>query len=157
MLTNDILRRVRYALDLSDEKVRALFELSGSPISGETLDTMFKKDDEPGFVRCPDSVAHLFFQGLIIRERGKPDENNKGPSRKIGTLENNDVLWYLRIAMKMKDEDVLAILKKAEVTIGKSELSAFFRKKDHENYRPCGDQFLRNFLAGFTATYRITK
>jgi uncharacterized protein YehS (DUF1456 family) len=34
-------------------------------------------------------------------------------------------------------------------------LTSFFRKMGQRNYRPCGDQFLRNFLVGLTAKSRV--
>ena len=154
MLTNDILRRVRYALNLDDSKVTEIFALAGTAVTGEQLRTIFMKDDDPGFIRCPDSLAHQFFRGLIIFKRGKKEGTDDSAKPLAIELCNNDALWYLRIAMQLKDEDVLAILKKVGVTMGKSELNALFRKKGSDNFRPCGDQFLRNFLAGFTATYR---
>jgi len=157
MLTNDILRRVRYALDLSDPKVRELFSLAGHAVTAEELEYIFKKEEEEGFIRCPDPLAHLFFEGLIIQRRGIKEGaagTAPAPAPVKRELTNNDVLWYLRIAMQLKDDDILDILKKAEVSFGKSELNALFRKKGTDNFRPCGDQFLRNFLAGFTATFR---
>ena len=36
----------------------------------------------------------------------------------------------------------------ANKKISKHELSAFFRKPNHNSYRPCLDQYLRNFLNG---------
>ena len=63
-------------------------------------------------------------------------------------LTNNDVLKKLRIALELRDDDIIAILKLAEYDISKSELSAIFRKEDHPNYMACGDQLLRNFLNG---------
>jgi uncharacterized protein YehS (DUF1456 family) len=38
--------------------------------------------------------------------------------------------------------------------VSKPELSALFRKVGHTNYRPCGDQLLRNFLKGLTLRVR---
>lgn len=61
---------------------------------------------------------------------------------------NNDVLKKLRIALELKDTDMIEIFKLGEFDISKSELSAFFRKKDHKHYRKCGDQILRRFLTG---------
>jgi uncharacterized protein YehS (DUF1456 family) len=63
-------------------------------------------------------------------------------------LSNNDILKKLRIALVLKDEDIIGILKLAEFDISKSELNALFRNPDHPNYRECGDQLLRNFLNG---------
>lgn len=63
-------------------------------------------------------------------------------------LTNNDILKKLRIALELKDDDIIHILKLTDFTVSKSELSALFRKDDHPNYVACGDQLLRNFLQG---------
>jgi len=65
-------------------------------------------------------------------------------------LNNNLILRKLRIALELNDEAMLELLAKAGVHISKSELSAMFRAKGHKNYKPCGDQFLRNFIRGLT-------
>jgi uncharacterized protein YehS (DUF1456 family) len=69
-------------------------------------------------------------------------------------LVNNDILRKLRIALNFKEDDMLAALDSAEFPVSKSELSALFRKKDHRNYKICGDQLLRNFLNGITKRFR---
>ncbi len=63
-------------------------------------------------------------------------------------LTNNDILKKIRVALELKDEDVVKILKLADFDITKSELNALYRKPDHANYKECGDQLLRNFLNG---------
>jgi uncharacterized protein YehS (DUF1456 family) len=63
-------------------------------------------------------------------------------------LTNNDVLKKLRVALELRDDDVIQILKLADFTISKSELNALYQKPEHPNYRECGDQILRNFLNG---------
>ena len=63
-------------------------------------------------------------------------------------LTNNDILKKLRVALELKDDDIIDILKLVDFEITKTELGAIFRKDDHPNYRPCGDQLLRNFLNG---------
>lgn len=63
-------------------------------------------------------------------------------------ISNNDVLKKLRVALELRDDDIIKILKLADFEIGKTELSAFFRSEDHPNYKLCGDQVLRNFLNG---------
>ena len=54
----------------------------------------------------------------------------------------------LRVALKLKDTDIIDILKLAEFETTPSELSAIFRKENHPNYMACGDQILRRFLDG---------
>ena len=63
-------------------------------------------------------------------------------------INNNDIMKKLRVALKLKDTDIIDILKLAEFETTPSELSAIFRKEDHPNYMACGDQILRRFLDG---------
>ncbi|HEX7413977.1 MAG TPA: DUF1456 family protein [Bacteroidia bacterium] len=63
-------------------------------------------------------------------------------------MTNNDILKKLRVALKLRDDDVIHILKLVDFNLSKSELSALYRKDDHPNYKECGDQLLRNFLNG---------
>jgi len=63
-------------------------------------------------------------------------------------MTNNDILKKLRIALNLKDTDIIDILKLADFDISKPELSALFRREDHVNYKECGDQILRRFLNG---------
>jgi len=63
-------------------------------------------------------------------------------------MTNNDILKKLRVALELKESDIIEILQLADFEISKSELSALFRKEDHRNYKECGDQVLRRFLNG---------
>ena len=61
-------------------------------------------------------------------------------------MTNNDIFKKLRVAHKLRDDDIIKILELVDFRVSKSELGAFFRREDHPNYRECGDQILRNFL-----------
>ena len=63
-------------------------------------------------------------------------------------MTNNDILKKLRIALELKDADIIEILKLADFEISKTELSALFRNPGHKNYKECGNQLLRRFLDG---------
>ncbi len=63
-------------------------------------------------------------------------------------MSNNDIMKKLRVALKLNDQEIVDILKLVDFSITKSELAAIFRNKEHENFKPCGDQILRNFLNG---------
>jgi uncharacterized protein YehS (DUF1456 family) len=67
---------------------------------------------------------------------------------------NNDILKKLRIALKLKDTDILDILKLAGMELSAAELGALFRAPDHRNYKECGDQVLRRFLDGLIIKMR---
>ncbi len=72
-------------------------------------------------------------------------------------VSNNDVLKKLRVALQLRDDEIVEILKLVDFKITKSELSAFFRSEDHENFVKAGDQVLRNFLNGLVIHFRGTK
>ncbi|WP_395802261.1 DUF1456 family protein [Daejeonella sp.] len=63
-------------------------------------------------------------------------------------MSNNDIMKKLRVALKLNDQEIVEILKLVDFSITKAELGAIFRNKEHENFKPCGDQILRNFLNG---------
>lgn len=63
-------------------------------------------------------------------------------------MSNNDIMKKLRVALSLNDQQIIEILKLADFSVSKSELAAIFRNKEHENFKPCGDQLLRNFLNG---------
>jgi uncharacterized protein YehS (DUF1456 family) len=151
MNNNDVLIRLRYALNITDLKVVELFKLADYDIAPEELAAVFKREDEAGYEPCPDRLADLFLQGLIASRRGKREGEAPPPRR--GPLSNNEILKRVRIALELKDEDIIAILALAGVVASRAEINALFRKPGHENYRVCGDQFLRNFLAGLTKKY----
>jgi hypothetical protein len=69
-------------------------------------------------------------------------------------MTNNDILKKLRVALKLRDEDIVKILELVDFRISKSELGAFFRSEDHPKYMECGDQILRNFLNGLVIHLR---
>lgn len=72
-------------------------------------------------------------------------------------MTNNDIFKKLRVALKLRDDEIVQILSLVDFKISKSELGAFFRKEDHPNYMECGDQILRNFLNGLVIYLRGTK
>lgn len=69
-------------------------------------------------------------------------------------MQNNDIVKKLRIALELKDTDILDIFRIGGANVTKTEVSAFFRKPDHRNYQPLGDQLMRKFMNGLTKKYR---
>ena len=63
-------------------------------------------------------------------------------------LTNNDIFKKLRVAHKLRDNDIIKIFTLVDFKVSKSELNAFFRNENHPKYVECGDQMLRNFLNG---------
>jgi uncharacterized protein YehS (DUF1456 family) len=155
MTRNDVLIRLRYALNITDLKLVELFALGGLPLTVEQIRPLFFREEDPGFCECDGPTLGAFLEGLVTSRRGSRAGAPAAKPEWSTNPSNNDVLKALRIALELRDDDVAAVLKLAGAEVSKSELGALFRKKGQENFRPCGDQFLRNFIAGLTKRYRI--
>ncbi|MBI5739995.1 MAG: DUF1456 family protein [Nitrospirae bacterium] len=154
MTNNDILRRLRYALDINDSTMIGIFKLAGHELDQAALTALLKKEFDEGYVECDDKVMGSFLDGLIIHKRGRKETAPDQPKKQDSPLTNNAILKKLRIALELKEDDMIAVLNLAGVDISGHELNALFRKAGHRNYKECGDQFLRNFLKGLTVRYR---
>ncbi len=166
MTNNDILRRLRYVLNFNDQKMFEVYNLAsdeGTAVTLEELSSWLKsnkiisqemaeeQDAEPEIYICEDIHLATFLNGLIIEKRGKKEDVQIQNELR---LNNNMIFNKLKIAFNLKAEDVLEILKLVDFKFSKHELSAFFRKPDHQHYRECKDQVLRNFLAGIQIKFR---
>jgi uncharacterized protein YehS (DUF1456 family) len=153
MNNNDILRRIRYIFDFDDVKMVNIFALADQTVSREDVTGWLKQDDDPDYIKCSDTLFATFLNGLINDKRGKKD----GPPAEIEKQLNNNIIFRkLKIALNLKNDDVLDILQLVDFKMSKHELSALFRKPGHKNYRACLDQVLRNFLMGLQHQYRKT-
>jgi uncharacterized protein YehS (DUF1456 family) len=152
MINNDILRSLRYTLNLGDVRIAEIIKLADYDISREEIAAFLKKEDEADFQQCDDKVLVHFLDGLIIYRRGKKENPRTRPE--IDVVNNNVILKKLRLAFELKEEDMHQLMEAASFKVSRPELNALFRKEGHKNYRPCGDQFLRNFLKGLTLRVR---
>ena len=151
MDNNDILRRLRYTFDFSDDKMMAIFSLAENPVTRAQISDWLKKEDDPALQQLSDPILATFLNGFIIDRRGRKDGPLPAPEKRLG---NNAVLVKLKIALNLQAEDILAVLVLSGVEISSHELSAFFRKSGHKHYRECKDQILRNFIPGLQLKYR---
>jgi len=154
MINNDVLRSIRYMLDLSDIKVVEIIRLADPafPVEKADVQAFLKKEDEEGYVECSNRVLAHFLDGLVIHRRGRDESRPPRPPEKRVT--NNVVLKKLRVAFELKDVDMHRILADAGFPLSKPELSALFRQPEHKNFRLCGDQLMRHFLKGLTLRLR---
>ena len=116
------------------------------------IPALLKKENEPGAVLCSDPLLARFLDGLVVWRRGRDESLPPRPVE--DRISNNLVLKKLRVAFELKDVDMHEVFSGAGFPITKPELTALFRQPGHKNYRPCGDQILRNFLKGLTLRFR---
>lgn len=154
MINNDVLRSIRYMLDLGDSKVVEIIQLTDAdfPLDKTQVPALLKREEEEGFVACSDRVLAHFLDGLVVHYRGRDDSLPPRPVE--ARITNNLVLKKLRVAFQLKDVDMHEIFQSAGFPLTKPEMTALFRQADHKHYRACGDQILRNFLKGLTLRFR---
>ena len=146
MTKNDILRRLRYAFEINDAEIVKIIAHTGEEVSIKEVMAWLKKETDHDCVEISDAMLCRFLDGFIIEKRGlRPDGTIPEP---LEFLSNNEVLRKLRIALELRDEDMNAVFEKAEFVVTKAELSSFFRKEGHRNYRKCPEQVLRKFIQG---------
>ncbi len=148
MNNNDVLRRLRYALNVDDDALGELFRLGGVDASREQLWAWMGRVGEPGTVELNDDTMEAFLDALVLQRRGPPPAHIKPPPTE--PLTNNAVLKKLRVALKLRDGQMLDIFAAGGHPLGKAELGGLFRQRGHRHYRDCGNQLLRAFLAGLS-------
>ncbi|WP_338753013.1 DUF1456 family protein [Bacillus sp. FJAT-52991] len=173
MSNNDILKRVRYAMDIKDIDMVEIFKLGGMEVTKEEVVDMLttvKKSpqheaenndvvENDYVLTCDIMMLESFLNGFITFKRGKQDPKPGQPAGQAMPLQTNEsannlLLKKMKIALSLTSEDVLDILDSVGVKVSKGELGALLRKKGHMNYRECGDRYARNFLKGLAVKYR---
>ena len=172
MDNNDILISFRYALDINNTDMAAIFKLGGAELTEEEIRKMLIKSKDSNHdgvdhndqaeekeenIKCKNSTLESFLNGFIIFKRGKQDPKpgqSEIPVLKNSENPNNILLKKLKIALSLTSDDMLDIFDKTGVMVTKGELSALFRKEGHNNYKECGDKYARNFLKGLAIKNR---
>lgn len=155
-MNNYCLRRLRYALNLTDQQVLSVFEKASYKLTPSELKSYLAKEEDKAYVELPDYLLVIFLDGLIIKLRGAREgetpltQSERVEQSKKVKLNNNMVLNKIKIALKLNSDDLIKMLELADFRVSKGEMSAFFRKPDHRNYRECGNQLIRNLLTGIT-------
>ncbi len=152
MLNNDVLRSLRYTLDLSDNALLDMLHGVEPDLDIATLRSYLASEGDESFVYMNDELMVGFLDNLILERRGPSPQ--PAPPTEL-PLTNNTILKKLRVAFTLHEADLLDILDSVDFEISKPELSALFRKAGHTNYRECGDQLMRQFLKGLTLRFRL--
>ncbi|SHI22240.1 DUF1456 family protein [Desulfosporosinus lacus] len=174
MDNNDILIRLRYALNIRDIDMVKIFKLGDVELTVEEVRKLLIKskdtyrynnavddydeiEEKEENIKCNNRMLESFLNGLIIFKRGKQDPKPGQPEipvLKNSENPNNILLKKLKIALSLTSDDVIDILKETGVILTKGELSALLRKEGHKHYKECGDKYARNFIKGLAIKNR---
>ena len=169
MENNDILIRLRYALDIKNKDMVEVFKLGGVEVTKEEVLKILTKAKEESeeeevvedenHIKCNNKMLESFLNGLITHKRGKQDPKSEQPADTEPVAQqkdhvNNMLLKKLKVALQLTTEDMLDVLHDGGIVVSKGELGAILRKPGHRNYKECGDNFARKFLKGLAVKYR---
>ncbi len=163
MDNSDVILRIRYAASLDDLDTVRVISLGGQELdvatvaawrASKSVDADNNAEDGSNNMSCRQAYLDALLNGLVIERRGPPPTKNKPvnaepESNKPSMIrDNNVVLKQLRIAFKLRTDDVHDLIVRGGGRITKSETGALFRNPSARNFRRCGDQVLRWFLKG---------
>lgn len=168
MNNNEILIRLRDALDIKNTDMVEIFKLGGIELTSEEVSMMLiqSKDSDNDEVEdnkdiegkkenldCDNCSLESFLNGFIIFKRGEKEPvpgKPKNPPLSITSSKsvNNVMLKKLKIALSLTSEDMIDIFEEIGVIVTKGELSPLFRKEGHKHYKKCSDVVAINFLNG---------
>jgi uncharacterized protein YehS (DUF1456 family) len=70
MTNNDILKKLRVALKLTNDDIVDILALVDFNVSKSELGAFFRQEDHPKYMECGDQILRNFLNGLIIHLRG---------------------------------------------------------------------------------------
>lgn len=150
--TNEILYRIKKALNLSEEEILKAYELEGYEMQASHLDALLKRRQDKNFQLCSYEELGVFLDGLVTLKRGPSPKKNTNEDVE---LTNNLILKKLRIALELKEAETEIIFGLADVTLTKQQLASLFRKESHKNFKKCSDELLMAFLEGLDEFYYV--
>lgn len=131
------------SLPLTADGAAEILTLAGVSTTGAEVLALLSGDTE-----CSNDTLTAFLDGLILRHRG-PREGGPAPTAEPGAhITNNDVLKKVRIALNLREPELLSIFAAAGRPLTKHELTPLYRKKGHKHHKRCDDDTLADFFTG---------
>lgn len=150
MKINDILYKIKTALSLDNESILKAYALAEYPMSEERLESILKRHQDKGYIKADYEELGLFLDGLVLLKRGA---SLKAHDDEVVELSNNLILKKLRVAMQLKESELVIIFALADMELTKRQVGSLFRKENHKNFKLCSDELLMVFLEGLDEFY----
>ena len=78
MTNNDIFKKLRVALKLTNTDIVTICGLVDFKVSESELGAFFRKEDHPKYKNCGDQILRNFLNGLVIHLRGPMPDKRPG-------------------------------------------------------------------------------
>jgi len=151
MQTNDILFKITKALSLDNKQMIEAYTLAEFETSEERVSNILKRRQDKGFEEATFEELGVFLDGLVLLKRGPSDKESN--EDEVVELTNNLILKKVRVAMELKEPELVILFALGEMTITKRQIGSLFRKEGGKNFKVCSDELLDAFLDGLDEFY----
>ncbi|NEW60773.1 DUF1456 family protein [Sulfurovum sp. bin170] len=145
MQINDILFKIKTALSLDNETIIKAYALTEYEMGKERLANILKRRQDKGYEEATYEELGIFLDGFVILKRGP---SPKAKSDEAVALSNNLMLKKLRIALELKEPELVTLFALADVNLTKRQVGSLFRSEGHKNFKSCSDELFIAFLEG---------
>jgi len=151
MQINDILFKITEALHLDNKMIIEAYRLAEYEMSEERLTNILKKRQDKGYEEANFEELGIFLDGLVLLKRGPSDK--VANDDETVALTSNLILKKIRVAMELKEPELVILFALAEVNLTKRQIGSLFRKEGGKNFKECSDELLMAFLEGLNEFY----
>jgi len=151
MKINDILFKIQRALSLDNKSIIEAYALAKYTMTEERLVNILKKHQDKGYEEATYEELGVFLDGLVLLKRGPSDK--VADENEAVALTNNLILKKIRVAMELKEAELVILFALAEVELTKRQIGSLFRKEGTKNFKVCSDELLMAFLEGLDEFY----
>ena len=151
MQINDILFKLKTALSIDNESLIKAYALAEYEMKEERLNSILKRRQDKGYEDATYEELGVFLDGLVLLKRGPSDK--VANDDEVVALTNNLILKKVRVAMELKEPELVILFALAEVSLTKRQIGSLFRKEGSKNFKECSDELLIKFLEGLDEFY----
>ena len=151
MKINDILFKIKTALSLSEEEMIKAYALVDYTMNKERLKNILKRRQDEDYEEATYEELGIFLDGLVRLKRGVSDK--VVTSDEAVALSNNLIMKKLRVALELKEPELIIIFALAEINLSKRQIGSLFRKEGTKNFKEASDELLMAFIEGLDEFY----
>jgi uncharacterized protein YehS (DUF1456 family) len=134
MINNDVLRSLRYSLNINDATVLEVFSQANYSLTQSELAAFLLPEEDENRVLCTDEVMAHFLDGLVFFKRGK---NDKLPTQPVQwPINNNVILKKLRVAFELKTPTCMTFCKPPTSRCPSQNSARCFVKRGKRTFAP---------------------
>ncbi len=152
MNPSEIIIAIKEALNLNRPKMLTIYSLLDYPMSKERLDKILKNSSNKQSAIATYEELGLFLDGLILFKRKEQPPKQEQEEDEV-ILSNNLILKKIRVALNLKEVELLMIFQLTDFEISKSKIKDLFRSEEHPKHIECSNKILKAFLEGLNEFY----